>query len=33
MRAARAELLRRGVPAQAINYEVSGPDLWLASGN
>ncbi|KJK57977.1 hemin transporter [Saccharothrix sp. ST-888] len=33
MRAARAELLRRGVPAQAIHYEVFGPDLWLASGN
>ncbi|MER5642013.1 globin domain-containing protein [Kitasatospora sp. NPDC002227] len=30
MRAARAELLRRGVPAQRIHYEVFGPDLWLA---
>ncbi|MGK4584460.1 globin domain-containing protein [Kitasatospora sp. HPMI-4] len=33
MRATRAELLRRGVPAQSIHYEVFGPDLWLASGN
>ncbi|WP_033823452.1 globin domain-containing protein [Kitasatospora sp. MBT63] len=31
MRAARTELLRRGVPAAAIRYEVFGPDLWLAS--
>ncbi|MEV4615325.1 globin domain-containing protein [Kitasatospora sp. NPDC049258] len=31
MRAARADLLRRGVPAAAIRYEVFGPDLWLAS--
>ncbi|GAA2133523.1 FAD-binding oxidoreductase [Kitasatospora kazusensis] len=29
MRAARAELLRRGVPSTAIHYEVFGPDLWL----
>ncbi|GAA2237569.1 MULTISPECIES: globin domain-containing protein [Kitasatospora] len=33
MRATRAELLRRGVPAQSVHYEVFGPDLWLASGN
>ncbi|BFV60296.1 FAD-binding oxidoreductase [Kitasatospora sp. CMC57] len=31
MRAARAQLLDRGVPATAIHYEVFGPDLWLAS--
>jgi nitric oxide dioxygenase len=31
MRAARAQLLERGVPAEAIHYEVFGPDLWLAS--
>ncbi|MFC9328001.1 globin domain-containing protein [Kitasatospora sp. NPDC057015] len=30
MRAARAELLRRAVPARAVHYEVFGPDLWLA---
>ncbi|MFH8369261.1 globin domain-containing protein [Streptomyces sp. NPDC018031] len=29
MRAVRGELLRRGVPAAAIHYEVFGPDLWL----
>ncbi|MFI8949889.1 globin domain-containing protein [Streptomyces sp. NPDC053750] len=29
MRAVRGELLRRGVPADAIHYEVFGPDLWL----
>ncbi|MFF9624638.1 globin domain-containing protein [Streptomyces griseosporeus] len=29
MRAARAGLLRRGVPARRIRYEVFGPDLWL----
>ncbi|MBB1245772.1 hemin transporter [Streptomyces durbertensis] len=29
MRAARGDLLRRGVPAQDIHYEVFGPDLWL----
>ena len=30
MRKVRDDLLRRGVPAQAIHYEVFGPDLWLA---
>ncbi|MFF8382618.1 globin domain-containing protein [Streptomyces kanasensis] len=30
MREARAQLLRSGVPARAIRYEVFGPDLWLA---
>lgn len=30
MRAVRGDLLRRRVPAQAIHYEVFGPDLWLA---
>ncbi|MEU4656461.1 globin domain-containing protein [Streptomyces sp. NPDC023723] len=29
MRAVRGDLLRRGVPAEAIHYEVFGPDLWL----
>ncbi|WP_338674950.1 globin domain-containing protein [Streptomyces sp. SCSIO 30461] len=29
MRAFRGDLLRRGVPAQSIHYEVFGPDLWL----
>ncbi|MCZ7456890.1 globin domain-containing protein [Streptomyces sp. WMMC940] len=29
MRAVRGELLRRGVPAERIHYEVFGPDLWL----
>ncbi|GAA4977792.1 FAD-binding oxidoreductase [Yinghuangia aomiensis] len=29
MRAVRGGLLRRGVPAEAIHYEVFGPDLWL----
>ncbi|THA57858.1 globin domain-containing protein [Streptomyces sp. A1136] len=29
MRAVRGDLLRRGLPAQAIHYEVFGPDLWL----
>ncbi|MET9107176.1 globin domain-containing protein [Streptomyces zhihengii] len=29
MKAVRADLLRRGVPAQRIHYEVFGPDLWL----
>lgn len=29
MRAVRGDLLRRGVPADAIHYEVFGPDLWL----
>jgi nitric oxide dioxygenase len=31
MRAVRGDLLRRGVPAQAIHYEVFGPDLWLGA--
>ncbi|WP_424886922.1 globin domain-containing protein [Streptomyces sp. XH2] len=30
MRAVREELLRAGVPARDITYEVFGPDLWLA---
>ncbi|MEV6886837.1 globin domain-containing protein [Streptomyces sp. NPDC051135] len=30
MRALRGDLLRRGVPAEHIHYEVFGPDLWLA---
>ncbi|WP_308423961.1 globin domain-containing protein [Saccharopolyspora thermophila] len=30
MRAIRAQLLERGVPASNIHYEVFGPDLWLA---
>ncbi|MFF4350353.1 globin domain-containing protein [Streptomyces sp. NPDC001530] len=29
MRAVRGDLLRCGVPAEAIHYEVFGPDLWL----
>ncbi|ANB04623.1 hemin transporter [Streptomyces ambofaciens] len=29
MRAVRGDLLRRGVPARAVHYEVFGPDLWL----
>ncbi|GLW48853.1 hemin transporter [Streptomyces sp. NBRC 14336] len=29
MRDARAQLLRAGIPAQRIRYEVFGPDLWL----
>ncbi|WP_053755989.1 globin domain-containing protein [Streptomyces sp. AS58] len=29
MRAVRGDLIRQGVPAQAIHYEVFGPDLWL----
>ncbi|MFF7250111.1 globin domain-containing protein [Embleya sp. NPDC008237] len=29
MRTVRGDLLRRGVPAEAIRYEVFGPDLWL----
>ncbi|KUL38818.1 hemin transporter [Streptomyces sp. NRRL F-4489] len=28
MRAVRGDLLRQGVPAHAIHYEVFGPDLW-----
>ncbi|MGY1744196.1 globin domain-containing protein [Blastococcus sp. SYSU D00695] len=31
MRDARATLIRRGVPATAIRYEVFGPDLWAQS--
>ncbi|MEV0991354.1 globin domain-containing protein [Streptomyces sp. NPDC049949] len=31
MRAVRAQLLAKGVPASDIHYEVFGPDLWLAS--
>nr|WP_205615166.1 globin domain-containing protein [Streptomyces harenosi] len=31
MRAVRGDLLRRGVPASAVHYEVFGPDLWLAA--
>lgn len=31
MRAARAQLIERGVPASAIHYEVFGPDLWIAA--
>ncbi|MCH0540787.1 hemin transporter [Streptomyces sp. MUM 203J] len=30
MRAAREQLLKAGVPARSIRYEVFGPDLWLA---
>ncbi|GHE44836.1 globin domain-containing protein [Streptomyces capitiformicae] len=30
MRAVRSQLLRAGVPARHIRYEVFGPDLWLA---
>lgn len=29
MRQARADLLRRGLPAERLHYEVFGPDLWL----
>ncbi|MFE1034398.1 globin domain-containing protein [Streptomyces sp. NPDC058807] len=29
MRAVWGDLLRRGVPAEAVHYEVFGPDLWL----
>ncbi|MEU4092132.1 globin domain-containing protein [Streptomyces sp. NPDC026673] len=29
MRAVRAQLIERGVPASAVHYEVFGPDLWL----
>ncbi|MGI5134168.1 MULTISPECIES: globin domain-containing protein [unclassified Streptomyces] len=29
MRAVRGDLLRSGVPAENIHYEVFGPDLWL----
>ncbi|MEZ7006523.1 globin domain-containing protein [Streptomyces sp. AD55] len=31
MRAVRGDLLKRGVPAGAVHYEVFGPDLWLAA--
>ncbi|GGT07250.1 hemin transporter [Streptomyces kurssanovii] len=30
MREVRAQLLRGGIPARSIRYEVFGPDLWLA---
>lgn len=30
MRAVRTQLLRAGIPARHIRYEVFGPDLWLA---
>ncbi|MEU5614467.1 globin domain-containing protein [Streptomyces sparsogenes] len=30
MRAVRTGLLRAGIPARSIRYEVFGPDLWLA---
>ncbi|MFH9352846.1 globin domain-containing protein [Kitasatospora sp. NPDC017646] len=30
MRAVREQLLRAGIPARRIRYEVFGPDLWLA---
>ncbi|MEV0244779.1 globin domain-containing protein [Streptomyces sp. NPDC050674] len=30
MRAVRSQLLRAGIPARHIRYEVFGPDLWLA---
>ncbi|MEU4684250.1 globin domain-containing protein [Streptomyces xinghaiensis] len=30
MRGARTDLLRAGVPARDVKYEVFGPDLWLA---
>lgn len=30
MRTVRTQLLRAGVPARSIRYEVFGPDLWLA---
>jgi nitric oxide dioxygenase len=29
MRAVRGQVLRQGVPARNIRYEVFGPDLWL----
>lgn len=31
LRAARAQLLERGLAASALHYEVFGPDLWLGS--
>ncbi|WNM31252.1 globin domain-containing protein [Streptomyces sp. Li-HN-5-11] len=30
MRAVRTQLLKAGIPARSIRYEVFGPDLWLA---
>ncbi|GAA2665162.1 FAD-binding oxidoreductase [Streptomyces aculeolatus] len=30
MRTVRGDLLRRGLPAEAVHYEVFGPDLWIA---
>lgn len=30
MRAVRTQLLKAGIPARHIRYEVFGPDLWLA---
>ncbi|WP_244217229.1 hypothetical protein [Streptomyces carpinensis] len=30
MRGVRTQLLRAGIPARSIRYEVFGPDLWLA---
>ncbi|WP_318200110.1 hypothetical protein [Streptomyces sp. SCL15-4] len=30
MRAVRTQLLRAGIPARSLRYEVFGPDLWLA---
>ncbi|GAA4912860.1 globin domain-containing protein [Streptomonospora salina] len=32
MRDVRTQLLRAGVPAHSIHYEVFGPDLWLPDG-
>ncbi|MFI1361817.1 globin domain-containing protein [Streptomyces griseochromogenes] len=32
MRAVRTQLMRKGVAAADIHYEVFGPDLWLAKG-
>ncbi|MFC3572418.1 hypothetical protein ACFOZ0_03765 [Streptomyces yaanensis] len=29
--AVRTQLLRAGIPARNIRYEVFGPDLWLAA--
>jgi len=31
MRAVRGDLLRLGLPAHAVHYEVFGPDLWPAT--
>ena len=30
MQSVRSSLIARGVPAKDIQYEVFGPDLWLA---